>query len=51
MGSDVTANGLRFQFTDRFRPIAKRMLAMKAAGDDPKDLDLDSVKNGKASRG
>jgi hypothetical protein len=26
MGSDVTPNGLRFQFTDRFRPVAKRQL-------------------------
>jgi hypothetical protein len=50
MGSDTTPNGIKFQFTDRFRPIAKRQLDMKAAGLDPKDIDLDSVK-GKGSKG
>ncbi|KAH8782157.1 hypothetical protein BGZ57DRAFT_926143 [Hyaloscypha finlandica] len=44
MGSDTTPNGIKFQFTDRFRPIAKRQLDMKAAGLDPKDVNLDSVK-------
>ncbi len=51
MGSDVTPNGLRFQFHDRLKPIARRQLDMKAAGQDPKDVDLDSVKGGKNSRG
>ncbi|KAE9364597.1 hypothetical protein N431DRAFT_447767 [Stipitochalara longipes BDJ] len=50
MGSDTTPNGIRFQFTDRFRPIAKRQLDMKASGLDPKDINLDSVK-GKGSQG
>jgi hypothetical protein len=50
MGSDTTPNGIKFQFTDRFKPIAKRQLAMRAAGLDPKDVNLDSVK-GKGSQG
>ena len=50
MGSDVTPNGLRFQFTDRYRPIANRQLEMQAAGQDPKDIDLDSVKGGKGGK-
>ena len=50
MGSDTTPNGIKFQFTDRFRPIAKRQLDMKAAGLDPKDVNLDSVK-GKGAQG
>jgi len=50
MGSDTTPNGIKFQFTDRFRPIAKRQLDMKASGLDPKDVNLDSVK-GKGSQG
>lgn len=51
MGSDATPNGLRFQFTDRFRPTAKRQLEMREAGLDGKDIDLDSVKEprGKAA--
>ena len=50
MGSDVTPNGIKFQFTDRYRPIAKRQLEMQAAGEDPKDIDLDSVKGSKGSK-
>jgi hypothetical protein len=42
MGSDVTPNGLRFQFTDRFRPVAKRQLEILEAGGDPKDVDLNT---------
>ncbi|KUJ17356.1 uncharacterized protein LY89DRAFT_583877 [Mollisia scopiformis] len=44
MGSDTTPNGIRFQFTDRFKPIGKLQLEMKANGRDAKDIDLDSVK-------
>lgn len=50
MGTDVTPNGLKFQFTDRYRPIANRQLEMQAAGQDPKDIDLDSVKGGKGRK-
>jgi hypothetical protein len=50
MGSDTTPNGIKFQFTDRFRPIAKRQLDMKVAGLDPKDVNLDSVR-GKGAQG
>ncbi|CZR56747.1 uncharacterized protein PAC_06636 [Phialocephala subalpina] len=50
MGSDATPNGIRFQFTDRFKPIAKRQLEMKGAGLDGKDIDLDSVKGGKGQK-
>ena len=50
MGSDTTPNGIKFQFTDRIRPIAKRQFDMRAAGLDPKDVRLDSAK-GKGSQG
>jgi hypothetical protein len=50
MGSDTTPNGIRFQFTDRIKPIAKRQFEMRATGLDPKDIHLDSVK-GKGSQG
>jgi hypothetical protein len=50
-GSDCTPNGLRFQFTDRFKPVAKRQLDMLAAGNDPKDIDLDDCKPTKGSKG
>lgn len=50
MGSDTTPNGIRFQFTDRFNPIAKRQLEMKSSGLDGKDIDLDSVKGGKSAK-
>ena len=50
MGSDTTPNGIKFQFTDRIRPLAKRQFDMRAAGLDPKDVRLDSVK-GKGSQG
>lgn len=42
MGSDTTPNGIRFQFTDRFRPLSKRQLAMLANGQDPKDVVVDT---------
>lgn len=41
MGSDTTPNGLRFQFTDRIKPVAQRQLDMRKAGLDPKDVDLE----------
>jgi len=50
MGSDCTPNGIRFQISDRYRPVAKRQLEMKASGQDPKDV-LDHVKGAHASRG
>ena len=50
MGSDTTPNGIKFQFTDRIRPIAKRQFDMRAAGLDPKDVRLESAK-GKGSQG
>lgn len=50
MGSDTTPNGIKFQFTDRIRPIAKRQFDMRAAGLDPKDVRLDRAK-GKGSQG
>jgi len=50
MGSDTTPNGIKFQFTDRIRPIAKRQFDMRAAGLDPKDVCLDGAK-GKGSQG
>ena len=39
MGSDVTPNGIRFQYQDRIKPLAQKQLAMKASGLDPKDAD------------
>lgn len=50
MGSDCTPNGIKFQFTDRYKPIARKQLEMKASGLDPKDV-LDHVKGAAASRG
>ena len=44
MGSDVTPGALRFQFTDRIKPISKRQLNALAAGVDPKDVDLKIAK-------
>ncbi|KAL2062717.1 hypothetical protein VTL71DRAFT_5789 [Oculimacula yallundae] len=43
MGSDVTPNGIKFQFTDRIKPTAKKQEEMRSAGLDPKDIDLDSL--------
>ncbi|CZT02253.1 uncharacterized protein RCO7_11042 [Rhynchosporium graminicola] len=43
MGSDVTPNGIRFQFTDRIKPTAKIQQDIRSAGLDPKDIDLDSI--------
>lgn len=50
-GSDATPNGLRFQFTDRFKPVAKRQLDMLAAGQDPKDINLEDCKPTKGGKG
>ncbi|PBP20182.1 hypothetical protein BUE80_DR009006 [Diplocarpon rosae] len=50
MGSDVTRNGLRFQFTDRIRPIGNRLVEMRAAGEDAKDLDLSTLHSAKGSK-
>ncbi|TVY62724.1 hypothetical protein LSUE1_G006157 [Lachnellula suecica] len=50
-GSDSTPNGLRFQFTDRFRPVAQRQLDMLDAGQDPKDINLDDCKPTKGGKG
>ncbi|XMA09743.1 hypothetical protein WAI453_002534 [Rhynchosporium graminicola] len=54
MGSDVTPNGIRFQFTDRIKPTAKIQQDIRSAGLDPKDIDLDSIysikKGGKPGR-
>ncbi|PVH77945.1 hypothetical protein DL98DRAFT_422919 [Cadophora sp. DSE1049] len=47
MGSDVTPHGLRFQFTDRIKPIGKKLQEMRSAGLDPKDIDLDSLYSAK----
>jgi len=41
MGTDVTPHGLRYQLTDRIRPIGKLQLHALAAGQDPKDVNLD----------
>lgn len=48
MGSDVTPNGLKFQFTDRIKPIGKKQQEMRSAGLDPKDIDLDSLYSAKS---
>jgi hypothetical protein len=50
-GTDATPNGLKFQFTDRFRPVARRQLDMLAAGQDPKDINLDDCKPTKGGKG
>lgn len=50
-GTDCTPNGLRFQFTDRFKPVAKRQLDMLAAGEDPKDINLEDCKPTKGGKG
>lgn len=41
MGTDTTPNGIIFQFTDRFKSLAKRQLAMRDACLDPKDVVVD----------
>ena len=48
MGGDSTPNGLRFQFTDRFKPVAKRQETLRADGADPSGVDIDprSAKKG-----
>jgi hypothetical protein len=46
MGSDVTPHGLRFQFTDRIRPLGRLQLDALAAGNDPKDIDLSTTARG-----
>jgi hypothetical protein len=40
MGSDVTPNGIKFQFTDKIKPIGRSQLDALAQGSDPKDVDL-----------
>lgn len=50
-GSDCTPNGLRFQIQDRFKPIAQRQLDMLAAGQNPKDIDLEDCKSVKGKGG
>lgn len=50
MGTDVTPNGLKFQLTDRIRPIGKRQLDALASGADPKDVDLGGVKGSSGQR-
>lgn len=49
MGSDVTPGGLKFQFTDRIKPIAKRQLEALASGADPKDVNLNANAKGSSS--
>jgi hypothetical protein len=41
MGSDATAAGIKFQVAIRFRPLGRAMLALKDAGVDPNDVDLE----------
>ncbi|KAH6666957.1 hypothetical protein B0J14DRAFT_490240 [Halenospora varia] len=43
-GSDASANAIGSQFTQRYNPLAKRQLEMLDNGEDPKDVDLDSIK-------
>ncbi len=49
MGSDTTPNGIKFRLFDRIKPIGQRQLDMRAAGQDPKDVNLDSVKKSNSS--
>jgi hypothetical protein len=51
MGSDVTPGGIRFQMDDRIKPLGKRQLSMRDAGQDPKDANLCPTKGGKGSQG
>lgn len=48
MGSDATSRGIHIQFLERYKPIGKRQLEMIDAGQDPKDIDLDSIKGAQA---
>ncbi|TVY90620.1 hypothetical protein LAWI1_G001155 [Lachnellula willkommii] len=50
-GSDCTPNGLRFQFTDRIKPVVNRQLDMLAEGNDPKDIILGDCKSAKGGKG
>jgi hypothetical protein len=51
VGTDTTARGIIFQVYDRIKPIASRQLEMLAAGQDPQDIDLGSVKGSKTGTG
>lgn len=44
MGEGITGKAISWQFYDRFKPIGDRMAEMKANGEDPGKIDLDSVK-------
>ena len=43
VGNDVTQKSLEWVFYDRIRPVSKQLLAMKAAGQDTAELDLESL--------
>ena len=43
MGSDVTVAALKWGLDDRVKPLSKILLAMQAAGQDAKDLDVETV--------
>ncbi|OWP05339.1 hypothetical protein B2J93_8081 [Marssonina coronariae] len=50
MGSDITSKALRHQIGGSIKAVGQMQLAMLAAGKDPKDLDVGTVKGGKAQR-
>lgn len=41
MGSDVTPAGLKFQFSDKFKPVGKLQLKALECGLDPKGINVD----------
>ena len=43
IGSEITLNGLKFQFTSRIKPIGKKQKEMRSVGFDLKDIDVDSL--------
>ena len=51
MGSDSTPNGIKFQFHNHFKQVAKRQAELKCAGADPKDVDIKPVPQGSAKKG
>ncbi|KAH8654136.1 hypothetical protein BGZ60DRAFT_386768 [Tricladium varicosporioides] len=51
MGDDVTAGGISWQISQRIRPIGQRQSAMRNAGLDPANIDLDAVKPTKGGNG
>jgi len=52
MGSDVTAKAISCQLDVRYRPLAKRQLAMLEADQDPKDVSIEDLsKKGKRGPG